>query len=147
MHCRYLVVAAVLAVAASSVETARAAVLLPASIFFTVDGLKFDVPTRAVGDGSAIGDDRPLIFQNDQFRLVISGFLDPDPSIAYGLAVTDFGTPSAFAFVFSTPIVPVGTPNVVSAPSDLMNAAVLAYAWNWNDCFDPSAIRNAVRPR
>ncbi len=28
-----------------------------------------------------------------------------------------------------------------------MNSAVSEYAWNWNDCFEPSAMRKAVRPR
>jgi hypothetical protein len=41
--------------------------------------------------------------------------LDPDPSIAYGLAVVDFGALSAFGFVFGTPIVPTASPKVVSA--------------------------------
>lgn len=40
--------------------------------------------------------------------------LDPDPSIAYGLTVTDLGAPSSFAFLFLTPIVPTGSPNVVT---------------------------------
>lgn len=39
--------------------------------------------------------------------------MDPDPSIGYGIAVTDFGAPSAFAFIFATPIVPTASPNVV----------------------------------
>lgn len=41
--------------------------------------------------------------------------LDPDPSIAYGLTVTDLGAPSLFGFVFSTPIVPTAAPNTVYA--------------------------------
>ncbi|MGD9721089.1 MAG: PEP-CTERM sorting domain-containing protein [Pirellulales bacterium] len=40
-----------------------------------------------------------------EFHVMISGVLDPDPSILYGLAVTDFGAPSMFAFFFSTPII------------------------------------------
>lgn len=39
--------------------------------------------------------------------------LDPDPSIGYGIAVTDVGAPSVFTFLFATPIVPTGSPNVV----------------------------------
>lgn len=39
--------------------------------------------------------------------------MDPDPSIAYGIAVTDFGAPTVFGFTFATPIVPTGSPNVV----------------------------------
>ena len=34
--------------------------------------------------------------------------LNPDPSIAYGFAVVDFGAPSVFGFSFATPIVPTG---------------------------------------
>ena len=40
--------------------------------------------------------------------------LDPDPSISYALAVTDLGAPSAFSFLFGTPIVPTGSPNLVT---------------------------------
>lgn len=42
----------------------------------------------------------------DGFRAVVTGVLDPDPSIAYGITVTDFGAPSTFTFTFTTPIVP-----------------------------------------
>lgn len=45
----------------------------------------------------------------------ISGVLDPDPSIGYGITVTDFGAPSVFAFVFSTPIILGASPTVVSS--------------------------------
>ena len=45
----------------------------------------------------------------------ISGVLDPDPSIGYGITVTDFGAPSVFAFFFSTPIVVGASPTVVSS--------------------------------
>lgn len=38
----------------------------------------------------------------------VSALLDPDPLIAYGLAVVDFGAPSTFTFAFSTPIVATG---------------------------------------
>lgn len=41
--------------------------------------------------------------------------LDPDPIITYGLAVTDFGAPSSFSFLFITPIVPTGPGTVVAA--------------------------------
>ncbi len=44
----------------------------------------------------------------------LNATLDSDPSISYGIAVTDFGTPSTFSFTFSVPIVPIGFPNVVS---------------------------------
>ena len=38
-----------------------------------------------------------------------------DPFITYGLAVIDTGAPSAFSFVFSTPIVPIIGANVVES--------------------------------
>jgi hypothetical protein len=49
------------------------------------------------------------------WQFTISGNYDTDPSIAYGLAVVDFGAPSAFAFLFGTPIVPVGPGTVVNS--------------------------------
>ncbi len=53
-------------------------------------------------------------WKTDEFEITVSAELDPDPFIAYGIAVVDFGAPSAFGFSFGTPIVSVGTPNVVS---------------------------------
>jgi hypothetical protein len=50
-----------------------------------------------------------------EFGIQGEGFLNPDPSIAYGLAVVDFGAPSVFGFFFGTPIVPTGPSTVVSA--------------------------------
>jgi hypothetical protein len=43
----------------------------------------------------------------------ISGALDPDPMISYGIAVTDFGAPSSFGFIFSSPIVVAAGPTTV----------------------------------
>ena len=40
-----------------------------------------------------------------------------------------------------------GTPSRVFAPSSASSTAVSGNAWNWNDCFDPSASRYGVRPR
>jgi hypothetical protein len=50
----------------------------------------------------------------DEFSVELTGFLNPDPSIAYGIAVVDFGAPSVFGFSFGTPITPVGSPNTVN---------------------------------
>lgn len=55
------------------------------------------------------------VIENAEYRVEITGTMDPDPSIAWGLTVTDFGAPSSFGFVFSTPIFPVGFPNTVDA--------------------------------
>jgi len=111
--CCVAVVALVWAFGGSA--AAHAAALLPASIYFTVDGQRYDVSTSSAGQGALIGDGQPLVFEDTEFRVSLTGFLDPDPSIAYGIAVTDFGAPSSFAFAFFTPIVPVGFPNTVRA--------------------------------
>lgn len=85
-------------------------------VFFTAGGERFDVPTVSVTGGAGIGGNSgPLVFEDEEFRVTISGILDPDPSISYGIAVTDFGAPTAFAFSFFTPIVSVGAPNIVRA--------------------------------
>lgn len=85
----------------------------------TSDGQQFNIPLTQLSKGWAIGDQ----FQNDEyfwaietqeFSVRLSGMLDPDPSIAYGIAVVDFGLPSVFGFAFLTPIVPTGTPNSVT---------------------------------
>ena len=52
--------------------------------------------------------------ETDEFMIQLDGFLDPDPSIAYGIAVTDYGAPSVFGFLFFTPIVPTGPGTVVN---------------------------------
>ncbi|MGE3843810.1 MAG: PEP-CTERM sorting domain-containing protein [Vicinamibacterales bacterium] len=113
MRCKCGVGGVALVVLFGGWSAVQAAVLQPASIFFTVDGQRFDVSTTVAGRGAAVGDGGPLIFEDAEFRVSITGFLDPDPSIAYGIAVTDFGAPSSFAFAFFTPIVPVGFPNTV----------------------------------
>jgi hypothetical protein len=53
--------------------------------------------------------------ETSAFRATVSGVMDPDPSIGYGIAVTNFlAVPVAYGFIFATPIVPVGTPNIVT---------------------------------
>ncbi|MBX7168890.1 MAG: PEP-CTERM sorting domain-containing protein [Pirellulales bacterium] len=49
------------------------------------------------------------------FQVSGGGLFDPDPSISYGISVIDFGTPTNFGFIFTTPIVPTSAPNLVSA--------------------------------
>ncbi len=54
--------------------------------------------------------------KNDEWEITSLWFeYDQDPFISYGIAVADFGAPSVFSFVFSTPIVPVVGPNVVKS--------------------------------
>ena len=44
----------------------------------------------------------------------LHGTLDSDPSISYGLSVTDDGAPSTYSFTFSVPIMTIGFPNTVA---------------------------------
>ena len=53
--------------------------------------------------------------RDPDFEVTFQATLDPDPSISYSLAVIDLGSPTAFSFLFSTPIVPTGSPNTVAA--------------------------------
>lgn len=104
------VIAAVFSFGSIASSTARAGVL-GASATAVVDGQQFDIPVT-FDDGS----------QTYQFELNITteggdtvtggGELDPDPDIAYGVAVTDFGAPSSFSFVFSVPLVTPLSPQI-----------------------------------
>jgi hypothetical protein len=49
------------------------------------------------------------------FSVDVSGVLDPDPSIGWGVTVTDFGAPSIFGFFFTTPIIVGPGPTTVDA--------------------------------
>ncbi len=57
-----------------------------------------------------------FFYETSEFSLnIFDTYMDPDPVIAWGIAVTDFGAPSSFAFLFSTPTVPVSGNNTVEA--------------------------------
>ncbi len=90
------------------------------------------LPTNGpTGFVHADGTDYPLEFELDeesglwglnfnvdvpnQYRISMTGVVDPDPSIGYGLAVTDFGAPSSFGFSISSPIVSTAAPTEVIA--------------------------------
>jgi hypothetical protein len=51
----------------------------------------------------------------DEWEITLGGEFNTDPFIAYGIAVVDFGAPTAFGFSFFTPIVPTGPATVVTA--------------------------------
>lgn len=81
----------------------------------------FVIPVSTLGRGWQFGDRKEgseqtsWVLETSEFKVELTGFLDPDPSIAYGIAVTDFGAPSTFGFLFGTPIVATGSPNTVTA--------------------------------
>jgi hypothetical protein len=85
------------------------------------DGQSYAIPLVQHDRGWQIGDSQlpsgqtGFLLQTSEFEVQITGLLDPDPAIAYGVAVVDFGAPSVFGFAFGTPITPVGSPNTVSA--------------------------------
>lgn len=82
--------------------------------YFTVDGGdQIPLPIEQSEKGWTIPG-VSLGGENDGWAVEISGRLNPDPSIAYGIAVVDFGAPSVFGFFFGTPIVPTSAPNLVS---------------------------------
>jgi hypothetical protein len=80
-----------------------------------IDGQSFPVPVTSLdGKTYVIGaDGSGAIIESAAALVILTGTLDPDPSINYGLSVTDFGAPSNFVLLFSTPIVPTGVPNDV----------------------------------
>jgi hypothetical protein len=97
-----------------------------ASIGLVVDGgepidlgLSVDGKGIATLDGASCGSSAQsgacLIEDAGDWRVEIFAELDPDPSIGYAIAVTDFGAPSVFGFSFINPIVPTAAPGLVLA--------------------------------
>jgi len=82
------------------------------SVVIVADDERFVVPLKIDGKVGAIDN---YFIERPGFTINISATLNSDPFIAYGLAVTDFGAPSAFSFIFSTPIVPTGPLTTVQA--------------------------------
>jgi hypothetical protein len=88
----------------------------PPSVTVEVDGHSYQVPLEPIpGTDRLAIPAREWVDEEEYEVRLLNGTLDPDPSIAYGIAVTDFGAPSNFSFVFTTPIVPTAAPTVVDA--------------------------------
>lgn len=124
---RRLVLLATLAMGLAS-TTAQAASRLAGNVFpsaslvisnlATGGSQAYELPTpregvNQAGDPIWVLDD--YFLETSDFQLTLHAAFDPDPSIAYGITVTDFGAPTSFSFGFFTPIVPTGSPNDVSA--------------------------------
>lgn len=100
------------------------AVVVP-TVMVTVDGILYDL-TNELGTESkgAAGGDTYVIEDYtfgvvNEFSVTINrAVLDPDPSVIYGISVTDFGGASTFLFSFTTPIVSTGPSTTVSASLD-----------------------------
>jgi hypothetical protein len=82
-------------------------------------GLSFDESGIATLDGTSCGSSAQsgacLVEVAGAWRVEIFAELDPDPSIGYAVAVTDFGAASTFAFSFLQPIVATTAPGLVLA--------------------------------
>jgi hypothetical protein len=97
-------------------QSAYGAVIAP-TVVITMDSYDYPVPQDKIIPEP--GTDRWLI-DNYYMNIAgtgsvqITGVIDPDPSISYGISVTDFGAPSSFSFTFTSPIVPTGSPNFVT---------------------------------
>jgi len=108
-HFRLAVVCAVGLGATGLVPGAQATVLsLPAIQVVVGQGdtkETFDFKLSETANGW--GSDQTLE-KAGEWSIRLNGSLDQDPSIAYGIAVVDFGAPSSFSFLFFTPIVPTG---------------------------------------
>jgi hypothetical protein len=101
-------------VAATLLAVESSATALAPFLHLTVDGSdQIPIPFEPSEKGWTIPS-VSLGSENDGWMVEIGGTLNPDPSIAYGIAVTDFGAPSVFGFFFGVPIVPTGSPNLVS---------------------------------
>jgi hypothetical protein len=91
-----------------------------ATISVSIDGVAQSVPNYYVpnedGDGGKyyIGtpDGADFSWATTKGRISLGGALDPDPSLSFNGAVTDFGAPSNFSFSFILPLAPL-----VSNPS------------------------------
>jgi hypothetical protein len=66
------------------------------------------VPVHFAGGEWRIGTpgNEQFTHQTADGRIQLVGALDPDPTIDFGAAVADFGTPSPFSFTFILPLVP-----------------------------------------
>jgi hypothetical protein len=76
----------------------------------TADNDTIDVPLSTEGKMTTFDS----LFETAGYQIQISGAMNSDPSIAYGIAVADFGAPSVFGFAFFTPIVPTGPATTVT---------------------------------
>lgn len=98
-----------LAVSLLSVGSAVAAPF----IGFSVDGARQMVEVPWYTDSRGVTRVDSWSYSTSEFVIEIKDVAMAGPSIAYALAVTDFGASSAFSFLFATPIAPTGSPNVV----------------------------------
>jgi hypothetical protein len=94
--------------------TALSDTIPPPTVTVVVDGLERGT-ANLTQDPESGGWELQYFWENpDIGRITMSGLLDPDPALGYAAAVTDFGAPSVFGFLFGLPIVPTAAPGVVT---------------------------------
>jgi len=76
-------------------------------------GEVFDLTCTSCEGGFTIPEQTVTFSGGD--KVTISAMANADPTISYGIAVTDLGAPSIFGFVFAIPVVLPALPTAVSA--------------------------------
>lgn len=89
-------------------SSASFAVALPTASFRVGNSeaevpLVFDGKVYFIGNLDQASGEHYFNYSDGELSARISGVIDPDPSVSYAIAVTDFGAPSAFSFTFSDP--------------------------------------------
>jgi hypothetical protein len=94
----------------------------PPSAIFTVDDENIQLPAPVLNEEGdwELAITEPIDIRGPSGALEaqitsLGALFDQDPFISYGVAVIDFGAPSAFGFAFGTPIVPTSSPGTASA--------------------------------
>jgi hypothetical protein len=109
---------ALLGVSAMAVDTsAIGRVDDGATATITIDGQPSNVVVEPTESGFQIPAGTQILTEEALITFDQGVQLNPDPSIAYGFSVIDFGAPSVFGFSFATPIVPTGFPGTQVAGS------------------------------
>jgi hypothetical protein len=80
----------------------------------TIDGVNYPI-NFAVDPESGMYEISMFVEVPGEYRAMATGAFDPDPSLSYGIAVTDFGAPSNFTFSFTMPIVPTPAPTEIES--------------------------------
>ncbi len=110
---KYLPVLGISLIAFNAHAVTEVAVSPSASL--TIDGQQIGLEVVRGEKGFVVPKGTVVKTENAEITFTDGVQLNPDPSIAYGFAVVDFGAPSVFGFTFATPIVSTGPATDVAA--------------------------------
>lgn len=83
-------------------------------ISFTADGARHSVEVPLLEDANGVARVDNWEYSTSEFAIRLHDVaMAPGASLAYAVAVTDIGAPSTFSFLFFTPLLSMGSPNVV----------------------------------